>query len=159
MMLSVSTSTIEQRVRFSDLSRDSKAVAQATERGPVTITRRDGEALVLMRKSQADADRDGLVLASQIIAAAVTDWPRSFAARLRDPFPWMLFLSDAAQEQLADELVATARACASVARFEPLATVIHAWQSTAEAHAAGWAADDYDWLDTPVDVERPDPQG
>ncbi|MCL2090032.1 MAG: type II toxin-antitoxin system Phd/YefM family antitoxin [Micrococcales bacterium] len=150
---------IEQRVRFSDLSRDSKAVAQAAERGPVTITRRDGEALVLMRKSEADADRAGLALASQIIAVAVTDWPDSFAARLRGPFPWLLFLSQAAQERFAAELVETARACTSVARFEPLATLIHAWQSTAEAHAAGWATDDYDWLDTPVDVERPDAQG
>lgn len=152
------TPTVEQRVRFSDLSRDSKAVAKAAERGPVTITRRDGEELVLMRKSEADADRDGLVLASQIIAVAVTEWPRSFAARLRGPFPWMLFLSEAAQEQFATELVDTARACTSVARFEPLATVVHAWQSTAEAHAAGWTGDDYDWLDTPVDVERPERQ-
>ncbi|MCL2453939.1 MAG: type II toxin-antitoxin system Phd/YefM family antitoxin [Micrococcales bacterium] len=147
--------TIEQRVRFSDLSRDSKAVAEAAERGPVTITRRDGEALVLMLKSEADADRAGLALASQIIAVAVTDWPDSFAARLRGPFPWMLFLSETAQEEFAAELVETARACASIARFEPLATVIHAWQSTAEAHAAGWTGDGYDWLDSPVDVERP----
>lgn len=113
---------IEQRVRFSDLSRDSKAVAQAVERGPVTITCRDGEALVLMRKSEADADRVGLALASQIIAVAMTDRPGSFAARLRGPFPWMLFLSEAAQERFAAELVETARACTSVARSEPLAT-------------------------------------
>ena len=154
-MVRMSSPTIEQRVRFSDLSRDSKAVAEAAERGPVTITRRDGDELVLMRKSEADADRAGLALASQIIAVVVSEWPDSFAARLHRPFPWMAFLSQAAQEQFATELVETARACTSVARFEPLATLIHAWQSTAEAHAAGWTGDEYEWLDTPVDVERP----
>jgi hypothetical protein len=142
-------------VRFSDLSRDSKAVAAAADRGPVTITRRDGEALILIRKSEVDADRAGLALVAQIIAVAVADPPGSFATRLRGPFPWMQFLSGAAQEQFAAELVDTARACASIAQFEPLATVIHAWQSTAEAYAAGWDAEEYEWLDTPGEVERP----
>src|SRR5918998_1987331 len=114
----MSMPTIEQRVRFSDLSRDSKTVAEAADRGPVTITRRDGEELVLMRKATADADRAGLSLASQIIAVAVTDWPNSFTARLRGPFPWMLFLDEAEQDRFATELVETARACASVAQFE-----------------------------------------
>jgi hypothetical protein len=152
----MSVVTIEQSVKFSDLSRDSKAVAAATDRGPVTITRRDGEPLVLMRKADADANRAGLALAAQVVAVAVSQWPDSFAARLREPFPWMAFLSSEAQERFASELVDTARACASVAQFEPLATVIHAWRSTAEAYAAGWDRDEYEWLDEPVEAKRPE---
>ncbi len=155
-MAGTSASTVEQRVKFSDLSRDSKAVAAAADRGPVTITRRDGDELVLMRKAEADADRAGLALAAQIVAVAVSDWPSSFAARLREPFPWMIFLSDAEQEAFTDELVRTARACASVAQFEPLSTVIHAWMSTAQAKAAGWDRTEYVWLDEQVEVDRPD---
>ncbi len=100
-----------------------------------------------MRKAEADADRAGLALAAQIVAVAVSDWPSSFAARLREPFPWMIFLSDAEQEAFTDELVRTARACASVAQFEPLSTVIHAWMSTAQAKAAGWDRTEDAWLD------------
>lgn len=158
-MVDMSSPTVEQRVKFSDLSRDSKAVAAAADRGPVTITRRDGDELVLMRKADADADRAGLALAAQIVAVAVADWPSSFAARLHGPFPWMHFLSDAEQEAFADELVRTARACASVAQFEPLATVIQAWMSTAQAKAAGWDRTEYVWLDETVEVERPDVDG
>jgi len=151
----MSTPVVEQSVKFSDLSRDSKAVGEAADRGPVTITRRDGAPLVLMRKDTADADRAGLALAAQIIAVAVTDWPDSFTRRLLGPFPWMTFLSEAERETFADELVTVARACASVAAFEPLATCIHAWQATAEAYASGWHKDEYDWLDEPVSIERP----
>ena len=148
---------VQQTVQFSELSRNSKAVAEAADRGPVTVTRRDGEPLVLMRKSLDDANRAGLELASQIVAVAVASWPEPFSERLHDPFPWMRFLPQPAQQQFADELVHTARACAAVHQFEPLATEIAAWKSTAEAYAYGWDVEPVDWLEEPVDVERPEP--
>jgi len=150
---------VTQTVQFSELSRSSRAVAEAADRGPVTITRRDGEPLVLQLKSEVDRDKAGLRLASQIIAVAVNDWPDSFAERLAGPFPWTSFLSSEERESFAHELLATARACASVSAFEPLVTVIHAWQSTAEAYAHGYtrASDEtLEWLDEPTAVERPD---
>ena len=104
-----------------------------------------------------DENRAGLALAAQIIAAAVTDWPESFAARLAAPFPWIALLPVDEREQFADELVTVARACAAVSAFEPLATAIHAWQSTAEAHARGYTREeDLDWLDEPAPVVRPE---
>lgn len=150
---------VTQTVQFSELSRSSKAVAEAADRGPVTITRRDGEPLVLQLKSDVDRDKAGLRLASQIIAVAVTDWPDSFAERLAVPFPWVGFLGADERESFATELLATARACASVSAFEPLVTIIHAWESTAQAYAQGYtrASDEtLEWLDEPATVERPD---
>lgn len=151
---------VTQTVQFSDLSRSSKRVAEAADRGPVTITRRDGEPLVLQRKSEVDRDKEGLALAAQVIAAAVTDWPGTFATRLLAPFPWMNLLPVGEREAFAAELVDVARACASVSVFDPLATLIHAWRSTAEAYAAGFTPDDeLEWLDEPALVGRPGDEG
>ena len=149
------TPVVQQTVQFSELSRNSRAVAEAADRGPVTVTRRDGEPLVLMRKALDDANREGLAMASQVVAAAVSAWPDPFVERLHAPFPWMRFLPVSEQQQFADELVQTARACASVQQFEPLLAEVAAWRSTAEAYAAGWDKAAVDWLDAPVDVTRP----
>jgi PHD/YefM family antitoxin component YafN of YafNO toxin-antitoxin module len=147
---------IAQTVRFSDLSRDSKKVAAAADRGPVMITRRDGEPLVLQRQSVYEQNRAGLALASQVIAAAVEEGSESFAERLGRFFPWMSFLPSDGRQQCASELAGVARACASVAVFEPLEVAVRAWQSTAEAYASGHGPDrEYDWLDEPITVERP----
>jgi hypothetical protein len=147
---------IAQTVRFSDLSRDSKKVAAAADRGPVMITRRDGEPLVLQRQSVYEQNRAGLALASQVIAAAVGEGPEGFADRLRQYFPWMGFLPSAGRQQCANELTRVARACASVSVFEPLEVEVSAWQSTAEAYASGHRPDtEYDWLDGSIAVERP----
>lgn len=144
-----------QTARFSDLSRDSKAVAAAADRGPVTITRRDGEDLILERASVVQHRRAGLALAAQIVATAVTEWPNSFTERLNGPFPWIRFLPDEYREAFAQELLEVARACAAVSAFDDLATTIHAWQSTAEAYATGLVEVDPEWLDEPTSVERP----
>ena len=151
------TATVQQTATFSDLLRSPKDVVGAAERGEVTITRRDGEDLVLTTAVSARRNRDGLALASNIIAAAVAVWPESFADRLRVPFPWMTFLSDEEQEMFATELVDLSRACAAVHQFDRLAIAIHAWQSTAEAYAAGVprGGGDVDWLDDVTVVERP----
>jgi hypothetical protein len=149
-------SVIEQTVQFSDLSRSSKRVAEAADRGPVTITRRDGEPLVLQRKSEVERDRRGLAVAAQIIAAAVSDQPEPFSARLTTPFPWITLLPEEERQQFADELVAVARACAALSAFEPLATTISAWRSTADAYARGYTPDaELDWLDDATRVSRP----
>lgn len=153
----MASAVVSQTVKFSELSRASKSVAEAADRGPVTITRRDGEPLVLQRQSLVERDRHGLHLAAQIVAVAVADWPNSFSDRLAGPFPWVELLSEDERRGFAEELLATARACAAVAAFEPLAITIHAWQSTAEAYARGYTPDDdLEWLDDPEAVERPE---
>ena len=69
----------------------------------------------------------------------------------------MTFLSEREQEEFAAELVAVARACASVGRFEQLALNIYQWKSTASAYADGLGRDSgaIDWIVNPEVVERP----
>ena len=82
------------------------------------------------------------------LTAAVVDSPTTFVHGLHADFPWMTFLSEGEQQQLADELVSLARGCAAVDRFEPLAAAVQGWEATAQAYAAGIPRDgaDIDWL-------------
>lgn len=128
----------------------------AAEKGPVTITRRDGEDMVLTMASDAAHQRDGLRLAAQLVAASLAPDDQPFVERLRLPFPWIEFLSGSERDDFAGELVDVARACASVGQFERLLISIHAWESTATAIAAGHTADDeLDWLDDAIAVPHP----
>ncbi len=156
-MEAMSASTVTRTATFSDLLRSPREVARAAEEGEVTITRRDGEDLVLSTVRAREQDRAGLELAAAIVALAVTDWPASIAGRLAGPFPWVAFLSEPERDSFAAELIEVARACASISDFTRLEITVHAWRSTAEAYAAGVARDgsDLEWLDEPVDVERP----
>ena len=122
----------------------------------MTITRRDGEALVLTRASTVEHERRGLQLAAQLIAASLADSGMPFLDRLRVPFPWLEFLSAADRASFAGEVVDVARACAAVSPFDRLFTTLTAWRSTAEAVAAGYTHDeDLTWIHEPAPVSDP----
>ncbi len=144
-------------VQFSDLSRKSKEVAQLADQGPVTITRRDGESLLLVRESDAERSRHGQQVAAQIVGAAVSVWPKSFVESLRQPFPWIEFLGPKGRDAFAHEVFDVARACATFGTFERLDSTISSWQATAEAVALGIdpAGGDLEWLDEPQTVPNP----
>jgi len=146
------------RFQFSELSRNSRAVAAAADNGPVTITRRDGDELILMRKADADGERSGLASVAQVLAALASDPTQPLNERIAAMYPWVHLLPESDQSLFGTELIDMVRACASVAQFEPLATLIHAWQTTAAAYAAGWTDTDYDWLPDEIPVERPMPE-
>ncbi|MGL4176277.1 MAG: type II toxin-antitoxin system Phd/YefM family antitoxin [Dermatophilaceae bacterium] len=148
--------TITHTVQSSELSRNSREVFEAADKGPVLITRRDGEALVLTKASQADDDRKGLELASALVAASLAPGDVSFLERLRTPFPWLALLAPGEQEAFAKEIVDVARGCASVSRYDQLLMTLHAWVATAEAVAAGYTPDDeLQWLEATEAVADP----
>jgi hypothetical protein len=142
---------------FSELLRSPNDVAEAAEHGAVTITRRDGQDLLLTSAQAAKNSNDGLRFAASIVAAAVVESPTTFLEGLHAAFPWMTFLSETEQKQLADELVSVARGCASFGRFEPLAATVQGWEATAQAYASGIPRDgsDIDWLGETETVPRP----
>lgn len=146
-----------QTVQFSDLSRKSKEVAELVDHGPVTITRRDGESLLLVKASDVERHRHGQMVAAQIVGAAVQAWPDSLAENLRGPFPWLEFLTEDEREAFAHEVVEVARACATFDTFDRLESVVSSWQATAEAAALGIDPDggDLEWLAEPVPVSQP----
>ena len=80
------------------------SVAEAADRSPVIVTRRDGEDLVLIRQSVVDADTAGLELAAQIFSAARSQEAVELR-RLLGPFPWLALLTKRKQEQCATEVI------------------------------------------------------
>lgn len=111
------------------------------------LTRSDGEDLMLTSATPARHDRQGLDLAAQLIAASLDTSGRAFTVRLQEPFPWIGFLSPPEQEEFAQDVVATARACAAVRQFDRLVLTLQDWKRTAEAYVSGLTASiDVGWL-------------
>lgn len=147
---------ITRTVRSSELSRHSASVFKAVEEGPVTITRRDDEALTLAKSSDIAREHEGLELAGHLLAVALSDDKTPFVDRLRGPFPWLEFLSQTDRDAFAREIVDVVRACVSVSRFDRVLVTLKAWQSTAEAISAGHTPDnELEWMDEPDPVRDP----
>jgi PHD/YefM family antitoxin component YafN of YafNO toxin-antitoxin module len=152
----MSPAVIDRTVQSSELSRNSAAVFQAVDHGPVTITRRDGETLVLTKESDLRHQREGLELAAHLVAASLAPGDLPFVDRLRGPFPWVEFFSPSDREAFAREIVDVARACAAVSRFDRLLLTLTAWHSTAQAIAAGYTHEEgLEWLEVPEPVANP----
>ncbi|MDA3804849.1 prevent-host-death protein [Clavibacter sp. CT19] len=140
--------------RSSELSKHSADVFAEAEEHPVQVTRRDGETLVLMSQSAADAQAQLLQLAADLITVTLDD-EGSLASRMAQRFPWMLALSAADQESCARELVDAARASFSTGQPHLAIAELTSWRETATAIAAGLAPSPVEWLDRPVPVARP----
>jgi PHD/YefM family antitoxin component YafN of YafNO toxin-antitoxin module len=138
----------------SELSRNSTRVFAAAEDQPVEVTRRDGEDLVLMSKSEAAAQHELLQLAATLIGAA-TDTRGTLAERMAEALPWMLALSPEDRATCADDLLRAARASFSTGQAHLAVAELTSWLETATAIAAGLGAAPVEWLDTDVPVERP----
>lgn len=143
--------------RASDLSRDSARVFRSADESPVEVTRRDGDPLVLTRKSEYDEHFTALAAAADLIAASLAPADSPLEDRLMVRFPWLRFLDAGDRSSFAVDIVNTARGCAAVHDFTPFLVELHEWQATAEAVAAGFTApEDLEWLDEPAHV--PDPR-
>lgn len=155
-MLVSNSAVAPQSVQSSDLSRNPASVFAAADKGPVTITRRDGESLILTKASEVANQRLGLELAAQLVAASLAPGDQPFVERLRTPFPWLEFLAPADRDLFAQEIVDVARACAAVSRFGRLLITLEAWRSTAEAIALGYTPDEQlTWINEPERVDDP----
>ena len=140
--------------RSSDLSKHSAEVFAEAEDHPVTVTRRDGESLVLMSQREADARASLLNFAAQLITVTL-ETTGTLAERMSKPFPWMLALSPADRATCAQELLDAARA--SFATDQPHLAIAEmtSWKETAVAIAAGLRSTDVDWLAGGDVVQRP----
>ncbi|MBH0130520.1 hypothetical protein [Salinibacterium sp. NK8237] len=146
---------ITSQVQSSELSRNSAEVFHAAERGPVLVTRRDAEPLVLTSKAAADETDQVLSAAASLIGVAVMVDPEVFAQRLTDAFPWAAALSENERALFADELIASARACFSLKQHNLFLGTLNGWRGTAEAYAAGLRNVSNDWLDVAAEVTDP----
>lgn len=140
--------------RSSDLSKHSAEVFAEAEDHPVTVTRRDGEALVLMSAREADGRARLLHFAAQLITVTL-DNNGTLAERMTKAFPWMLALSPVDREACAQDLVDAARGSFSTDQPHLAITELTSWKETATAVAAGLGSTDLEWLDEDQPVERP----
>src|SRR5699024_4940179 len=124
--------------RSSDLSKHSAEVFAEAEDHPVTVTRRDGEALVLMSQREADGRARLLNFAAQLITVTLDD-DGTLAERMSRSFPWMMALSPADRATCAQARGAAARA--SCTHDEPHLAIaeLTSWKETGTALAAGVA--------------------
>ncbi|MDX2355955.1 prevent-host-death protein [Dietzia sp. PP-33] len=140
--------------RSSDLSKHSAEVFAEAEDHPVTVTRRDGEALVLMSQREAEGRSRLLNLAAQLITVTL-DSDGSLAERMTRAFPWMHALSPADRKDCAQDLVDAARASFATDQPHLALAELTSWKETATAVAAGLGSADLEWLDVDDTVKRP----
>lgn len=140
--------------RSSDLSKHSAEVFSEAEDHPVTVTRRDGESLVLMSQREAEGRARLLNFAAQLITVTL-EASGTLAERMSKPFPWMLALSPADRATCAQELVDAARASFATDQPHLVIAELLSWKETAVAIAAGLRSVDVEWLDGGDVVERP----
>ncbi|CCE74103.1 hypothetical protein [Clavibacter nebraskensis] len=140
--------------RSSDLSKHSADVFAEAEQHPVQVTRRDGETLVLMSQSAADANSQLLQFAADLITVTLDD-EGSLSSRMAQRFPWMLALSATDRETCSRELVDAARASFSTGQPHLAIAELTSWRESATAIAAGLASSPVEWLARPTPVERP----
>lgn len=132
----------------------SAEVFAESEDHPVTVTRRDGEALVLMSQREAEGRSRLLNFAAQLVTVTL-DRDGSLTERMTKAFPWMLALSPADRQTCTQELLDAARASFSTDQPHLAITELTSWKETATAVAAGLRTADLEWLDADHAVERP----
>ena len=140
--------------KSSELSRGSADVFAAASDHPVTVTRRDGEPLVLMSEREANARSELLSLAAQLIGVAVTN-DGGLTDFMTDHYPWMLALSPADREECARDVLDAARASFSSGQPHLAVSTLTSWRETATAIAAGLGSEPVEWLTTDSPVARP----
>jgi dsDNA-binding SOS-regulon protein len=142
--------------RSSDLSKHSAEVFAEAEDHPVTVTRRDGESLVLMSQREADARAELLDIAGALITATLEDGP--LTERMASRYPWMYALSAQDRKECARDLVDAARASFSTQQPHLAIAQLTGWRETATAIAAGLGSQPVEWLEEDTDAVDDDRQ-
>lgn len=138
----------------SELSRNSAQVFSAAEIKPVLVTRRDGENLVLMTESEANAQRELFEFAAQLIAVT-TSSNGNLENRMADLFPWMHALDANDKSICTKEIIDAARASFATGKAHLVISELNSWRETATAIAEGLGKAPVDWLEKPTLATKP----
>ena len=144
--------------RSSDLSKHSAEVFAEAEDHPVTVTRRDGEPLVLMSQREAEGRQQLLHLAAALITVALEDGP--LAQNMSAQYPWMFALNEDDRARCAQDLLDAARASFATSQPHLAIAKLTSWHETATAIASGFDEVSVEWLDSDAEsdsmiVDRP----
>lgn len=154
----MSATTLERpTVKYSELSRNSKAVAAAADRGPVEIDRRDAEPLILMLESTFNEHYAGVELAARVLGVVGRANGKPTWQDLAVQFPWIELLPGDQRSNCLSDILTTTQGCAALTNFQPLVVTVESWKATAEAYAMGWDALATEWLPASERAEVPRP--
>ncbi|QBI55354.1 DUF6247 family protein [Streptomonospora litoralis] len=129
---------ISDEVAFSDLLRRQREVAYKAARGKgVLLRRRDAEDLFLTSAARMETAEEGFSVVTKIFASLMKedDGARTLLLAMPEVFPWVRYLSAEEVREFLVEITQTVRACDELGNLTPVATVVKAWRSTAEAYA------------------------
>jgi len=143
------------RFSFSKLLREPKVVTAIADKRPVYLDRRNAPDLILMSQKADEDNRTGIDLATSVIKLMIPS-AEPIRARAENIFPWVRFLPEGDITEFADDLFKTTRACATLGNFGALTQIVHEWKCSAEAYEYGWDKTEYDWLEHPIPVPRPE---
>lgn len=143
---------------FSELLRNPRDVIAQLEQGDVTLTRRDGEALMLTKAARSAENQDALDHLSRLIAASLDDVVCArMAGHLNDEHPWLALLPEQQQLRFVGDYFRILRASLSAGGYTQLAAFLASWRGTAEVYALGLTplAFDADYAEASEPVARP----
>ena len=143
-----------EQVQSSELSRNPLKVFSAAEKTPVTVTRRDGEDLVLTSKSQAASRNEFFEFTAKIVVSTCGE-EGTLTERMVSQFPWMLALDKDDREKCAKNLIDAALISMTTHQTRHALIELNSWKDTAEAMAAGWFDEPFERLEIPLLVPRP----
>ena len=141
-------------VQSSELSRNPLKVFSAAEKNPVTVTRRDGEDLLLMAKAQAEDSSEFMVHVSRVMSA-LADEQGTLVERMMRQYPWIHPLDGESRDLCVNDLIRTTISSVSMNAPEAAMRKLTSWRETAYATSMGWGEEPKEWLEKPVRVERP----
>jgi hypothetical protein len=121
-------------VSFSDLSKNSKRVADTVERAQrVHVTRRDGEGLYLTTERHDHQREETAEVTARLFAALINsdEGKRVVLRALSEVFPWTRHLSAEEVREFVTDLVNTTRDVAELDVHANLHRIIVEWRATA----------------------------
>lgn len=114
--------------------RDSGEVLDVVEQAGVRLVRRDGADLLVGRLAREEVVRDGLDMASRVLALMPSD--ERLAGEVVDAveaaLPWVGWLDEADRREFAGAFVRTVSACRDTGQYGPMAKLLNRWKASAE---------------------------
>lgn len=138
-------SSVDRTSTFSELLRHPNDVIAQLDQGDVTITRREGDTLVLSKANRRAENLEMLDQLSQLIAASLDDAACDrMAARLEDQYPWVSVLPEGPRRMFVGEFFRVLRGSVKVGGFAQMSGLLLSWEATAEAYAKGFPQPEFD---------------
>jgi hypothetical protein len=130
--------SIAEEIPFSQLLQHSKetvARLEGSQSRRMRLVRRDGEDLILESARRAEAEAEGVLVTTRLLARLLSTDASVLLTAFPEVFPWVRFLPEMDAQAFVKEFTETARACAELGSLAALGPVIEAWRATAEIHA------------------------